>query len=79
MASGPRERSSDIVQWSAPRAFPFLIRASTSQSPPGLGMRGSRKGCPPASRTVCPGFQSLDHARSSLAATSPGLAAQPSR
>eukprot|EP00971_Amphidinium_carterae_P227835 4519084-Amphidinium_carterae.1 len=79
MASGPRERSSEIVQWSAPRALPFLICASTSQSPPGLGRRGSRNGKPPGSRAVCPGFQSFDQARSSLVATSPGLEAQPSR
>eukprot|EP00971_Amphidinium_carterae_P308643 6133359-Amphidinium_carterae.1 len=66
-----------MVQWSAPRALPFLMHPRTSQSPPRLETAGAWNRCPPACRAVNPGFQSLDHAASSLSATSAGLDAHP--
>eukprot|EP00971_Amphidinium_carterae_P170802 3384917-Amphidinium_carterae.1 len=77
MAVGPSDRSSSMVQWSAPRAFPFLMHPRTSQSPPRLELGGGWKQCPPTCRAEGPSFHSLDHAASSLSATSAGLDAHP--
>eukprot|EP00971_Amphidinium_carterae_P055712 1098459-Amphidinium_carterae.1 len=77
MAVGPNDLSSPIVQWSAPRAFPFRIQPRTSQSPPRLEEGGGWKLCPPTCRVEGPSFQSLDQAASSLSATSAGLEAHP--
>eukprot|EP00971_Amphidinium_carterae_P039331 773049-Amphidinium_carterae.1 len=62
MAVGPSDLSSPMVQWSAPRALPFRMQPSTSQSPPRLEAGGGWKRRPPACRAEGPSFQSFDHA-----------------